>query len=162
MALRTLANVWVRIMHALWVGRTPYAAAPFLLPNRRMPAKSPNPGASRGDQEAPPAVGGPGAPGVCGHPERASRGTGGAAGPTTWTPVVGCADETSEHGRLCGLSVGRSSRRQPLTTGGPGGAGLPLGGPACPEVLPAGLWLPHAGVDDRGSLILQSHLIVPW
>ena len=30
MAVRALANVWVRIIHAMWVGRTPYAAATFL------------------------------------------------------------------------------------------------------------------------------------
>jgi len=43
------------------------------------------------------------------------------AGPTTWTPVVGWADETSGHNRRCGVSLGRSSRRQPLTTGCPSG-----------------------------------------
>ena len=38
----------------------------------------------------------------------------GAAGRTTWTAVVGLADETSARGRLCGVSLVRSSRRQPL------------------------------------------------
>ena len=55
---------------------------------------------------------------------------GGAAGRTTWTPVVGLADETSEHGRLCGISLVRSSRRQPSTTECPGGDDLPQGGVA--------------------------------
>jgi len=52
----------------------------------------------------------------------------GAAGRTTWTPVVGLADETSERGLLCGLSLVRSSRRQPFTTECPGGDDLPQGG----------------------------------
>ena len=55
---------------------------------------------------------------------------GGAAGRTTWTPVVGLADETSERGRLCGISLVRSSRRQPSTTECPGGDDLPQGGVA--------------------------------
>ena len=54
----------------------------------------------------------------------------GAAGRTTWTPVVGLADETSARGRLCGVSLVRSSRRQPSTTEGPGGGDLPQGGVA--------------------------------
>ena len=54
----------------------------------------------------------------------------GAAGRTTWTPVVGLADETSERGRLCSISLVRSSRRQPSTTGCPGGDDLPQGGVA--------------------------------
>jgi len=56
----------------------------------------------------------------------------GAAGRTTWTPVVGLADETSERGRLCGVSLVRSSRRQPSTTECPGGDDLPQGGVAAP------------------------------
>ena len=52
----------------------------------------------------------------------------GAAGRTTWTPVVGLAAETSERGRLCGLSLVRSSRQEPSTTEGPGGGDLPQGG----------------------------------
>jgi hypothetical protein len=43
-------------------------------------------------------------------------------------PVVGLADETSGRGFLCGISLVRSSRRQPLTTACPGGDGLPQGG----------------------------------
>ena len=54
----------------------------------------------------------------------------GAAGRTTWMPVVGLADETSERGRLCGISLVRSSRRQPSTTECPGGDDLPQGGVA--------------------------------
>ena len=54
----------------------------------------------------------------------------GAAGRTTWTPVVGLADETSERGRFCSLSLVRSSRRQPSTTECPGGDDLPQGGVA--------------------------------
>ncbi len=52
----------------------------------------------------------------------------GAADRTTWTPVVGLAAETSERGRLCGLSLVRSSRQEPSTTEGPGGGDLPQGG----------------------------------
>src|SRR6266478_9739997 len=52
----------------------------------------------------------------------------GAAGRTTWTPVVGLADETSERGRFCSLSLVRSSRHQPSTTACPGGDDLPQGG----------------------------------
>ena len=55
---------------------------------------------------------------------------GGAAGRTTWTPVVGLADETSERRWLCGISLVRSSRQEPSTTGCPGGDGLPQGGGA--------------------------------
>ena len=54
----------------------------------------------------------------------------GAAGRTTWIAVVGLADETSERGRLCGVSLVRSSRRQPSTTACPGGDDLPQGGVA--------------------------------
>ena len=57
----------------------------------------------------------------------------GAAGRTTWTAVVGLADETSERGRLCGVSLVRSSRRQPSTTACPGGDDLPQGGGAAPN-----------------------------
>jgi hypothetical protein len=42
--------------------------------------------------------------------------------------VVGLADETSERGRLCGISLVRSSRRQPSTTERPGGDDPPQGG----------------------------------
>jgi len=42
--------------------------------------------------------------------------------------VVGLADETSERGFLCGISLVRSSRRQPSTTECPGGDDLPQGG----------------------------------
>jgi hypothetical protein len=52
----------------------------------------------------------------------------GAADRTTWTPVVGLADETSGRGRLCGVPLVRSSRRQPSTTEGPGGGDRPQGG----------------------------------
>src|SRR5258708_12080369 len=52
----------------------------------------------------------------------------GAAGRTTWTPVVGLADETGDRGTLCGISLVPSSRRQPSPTEGPGGADLPQGG----------------------------------
>ena len=54
----------------------------------------------------------------------------GAADRTTWTAVVGLADETSARGRLCGVSLVRSSRRQPSTTACPGGDDLPQGGVA--------------------------------
>ncbi len=54
----------------------------------------------------------------------------GATGRTTWTPVVGLADETSERGFLCSISLVRSSRRQPSTTERPGGDALPQGGVA--------------------------------
>jgi hypothetical protein len=54
----------------------------------------------------------------------------GAADRTTWTAVVGLADETSARGRLCGVSLVRSSRRQPSTTACPGGDDLPQGGGA--------------------------------
>ena len=57
----------------------------------------------------------------------------GAAGRTTWTPVVGLADETSARGRLCSISLVRSSRRQPSTTACPGGDELPQGGGAAPN-----------------------------
>ena len=59
----------------------------------------------------------------------------GAAGRTTWTPVVGLADETSERGRFCSLSLVRSSRRQPSTTECPGGDALPQGGPVASIIL---------------------------
>jgi hypothetical protein len=59
----------------------------------------------------------------------------GAAGRTTWTPVVGLADETSERGRLCGISLVRSSRRQPSTTECPGGDDLPQGGVVTSVIL---------------------------
>jgi len=54
----------------------------------------------------------------------------GAAGRTTWTAVVGLADETSARRGFCGVSLGRSSRRQPFTTACPGGDALPQGGGA--------------------------------
>jgi hypothetical protein len=57
----------------------------------------------------------------------------GAAGRTTWIAVVGLADETSERGRLCGVSLVRSSRRQPSTTACPGGDDLPQGRGAAPN-----------------------------
>ncbi len=47
---------------------------------------------------------------------------------TTWMPVVGLADETSVRGLLCGISLVRSSRRQPFTTARPGGDGSSCGG----------------------------------
>ena len=81
----------------------------------------------------------------------------GAAGQSTWTPVVGCADETSAHGRRCGLSVGRSSRRQPLTTGGPGGAGPPLGGEAHVPLLPGGSSL----LSSRRGLTIEGLQVCP-
>ena len=58
----------------------------------------------------------------------------GAAGRTTWMPVVGLADETSERGRLCGISLVRSSRRQPSTTERPGGDDQPQGGGCANQV----------------------------
>ncbi len=54
----------------------------------------------------------------------------GAAGRSTWMPVVGLVDETSARGRLCGVSLVRSSRRQPSTTERPGGDDRPQGGGA--------------------------------
>ena len=54
----------------------------------------------------------------------------GAAGRTTWIAVVGLADETSAPRGFCGVSLGRSSRRQPFTTACPGGDALPQGGGA--------------------------------
>jgi len=54
----------------------------------------------------------------------------GAAGRTTWTAVGGLADETSARRGFCGVSLGRSSRRQPFTTACPGGDALPQGGAA--------------------------------
>jgi hypothetical protein len=53
--------------------------------------------------------------------------SGGAAGRTTWMPVVGLADETSGRSSFCGISLVRSSRRQPSTTERPGGDDLPQG-----------------------------------
>ena len=53
---------------------------------------------------------------------------GGAAGHTTWMPVVGWADETSGGTVFCSLSVVRSSRHQPATTERPGGDDLSLWG----------------------------------
>jgi hypothetical protein len=52
----------------------------------------------------------------------------GAAGRTTWTPVVGLADETSARRSLGGVSLVRSSRQQPETTECPGGDDQPQGG----------------------------------
>ena len=57
----------------------------------------------------------------------------GAAGRTTWTAVVGEASETSARRGFCGVSLGRSSRRQPFTTACPGGDALPQGGGAAPN-----------------------------
>ncbi|SRR2546429_3878175 len=54
----------------------------------------------------------------------------GAAGHTIWTPVVGLADETSARSSSCGISLVRSSRRQPSTTECPDGDDLPQGGVA--------------------------------
>src|SRR5258708_26265095 len=49
---------------------------------------------------------------------------------STWTPVVGLADETSARRWLCGIPLVRSSPRQPSTTVGPGGdAPFAGGGP---------------------------------
>lgn len=79
----------------------------------------------------------------------------GAAGHTTWTAVVGLADETSGRSRLCGVSLGRSSRRQPATTGCPGGDGLPPGGgKPCLSSLVALAFSPSSCYDGgwRGSL----------
>ena len=44
--------------------------------------------------------------------------------------MVGEASETSARGRLCGVSLVCSSRRQPSTTACPGGDDLPQGGGA--------------------------------
>jgi hypothetical protein len=57
----------------------------------------------------------------------------GAACRTTWTAVVGWADETSARRGFCGVSLVRSSRRQPSTTACPGGDDLPQGGGAAPN-----------------------------
>ena len=57
----------------------------------------------------------------------------GAAGRPTWTAVVGEASETSARRGFCGVSLGRSSRRQPSTTACPGGDALPQGGGAAPN-----------------------------
>jgi len=57
----------------------------------------------------------------------------GAAGRTTWTAVVGLADETSGRRWLCGVSLVRSSRRQPSTTACPGADNLPQGRGAAPN-----------------------------
>jgi len=54
----------------------------------------------------------------------------GAADRTTWTAVVGEASETSARRGFCGVSLVRSSRRQPSTTACPGGDDLPQGGGA--------------------------------
>jgi hypothetical protein len=54
----------------------------------------------------------------------------GRQGVRAFSPVVGLADETSERGRLCSISLVRSSRRQPSTTACPGGDDLPQGGVA--------------------------------
>jgi hypothetical protein len=56
----------------------------------------------------------------------------GATGRTTWMPVVGLADETSERGRLCGISLVRSSRQEPSTTVRPGGDDSSQGGVDAP------------------------------
>ena len=56
------------------------------------------------------------------------RHRGGAAGRTTWMPVIGLADETSRCGWLCSIPVVRSSRHQPFITERPGGDGLLQGG----------------------------------
>ena len=61
----------------------------------------------------------------------------GAAGRTTWTAVVGLADETSARRGFCGVSLVRSSRRQPSTTACPGGDALPQGG----ELHRTAVWL---------------------
>ena len=57
----------------------------------------------------------------------------GAAGRTIWTALVGLADETSARRGFCGVSLVRSSRRQPSTTACPGGDDLPQGGGAAPN-----------------------------
>jgi hypothetical protein len=59
----------------------------------------------------------------------------GAAGHTIWTPVVGLADQTSAPSSSCGISLVRSSRRQPSTTECPDGDDLPLGGVALSLIL---------------------------
>jgi hypothetical protein len=52
---------------------------------------------------------------------------------TTWMPVVGLPAEMSERGRLCGLSLVRSSRHQPSTTERPGGDAPSAGWGTCSE-----------------------------
>jgi len=88
----------------------------------------------------------------------------GAAGRTTWTPVVGLADETSERGRLCSISLVRSSRRQPSTTGCPGGDDLPQGGVAAPNCCVAERRSENLGVcqlwkeNHRGVKIIPAQI----
>ena len=52
---------------------------------------------------------------------------------TTWMPVVGLVAETSARGRLCGVSLGRSSRHEPATTVRPGGDAPVAGWGQCNE-----------------------------
>jgi len=90
----------------------------------------------------------------------------GAAGRTTWTPVVGLADETSERGRFCSISLVRSSRRQLSTTACPGGDDLPQGGGAAPNCCVAErrsedlgvcqLWNENGSASFRGKLAKSS------
>ena len=88
----------------------------------------------------------------------------GAAGRTTWTPVVGLADETSERGRLCSISLVRSSRRQPSTTACPGGDELPQGGGAAPNCCVAERRSENLGVcqlwkeNHRGVKIIPAQI----
>src|SRR5260221_5825060 len=88
----------------------------------------------------------------------------GAAGRTTWTPVVGLADETSERGRLCSISLVRSSRRQPSTTACPGGDDLPQGGVAAPNCCVAERRSENLGVcqlwkeNHRGVKIIPAQI----
>jgi hypothetical protein len=51
-----------------------------------------------------------------GHPEGASRGNWGRLAIRPGQAVVGSPDETSGPHRLCGVSLGRSSRQEPCTT----------------------------------------------
>src|SRR6266566_827291 len=57
-----------------------------------------------------------------------------------------CTAATSERGRLCSISLVRSSRRQPSTTACPGGDELPQGGGAAPNCCVAERRSEHLGV----------------
>src|SRR5713226_8740137 len=76
--------------------------------------------------------------------------------------VVGLADETSERGRLCSISLVRSSRRQPSTTACPGGDDLPQGGGAAPNCCVAERRSENLGVcqlwkeNHRGVKIIRA------
>ena len=88
----------------------------------------------------------------------------GAAGRTTWTAVVGLADETSGRRWLCGVSLVRSSRQEPSTTACPGADDLPQGGGAAPNCCVAERWSENLGEcqlwkeNHRGVKIIRAQL----